>query len=101
MPRLTPEGEKVIAALAERYAVSVDAVKLMLDAVAKGGGSMAQFNVPEFGGSGQWMRDGMTMVGDMFKTSLKATADNLCNELSNLLARQPCIVSLATQTQSQ
>jgi len=65
MPRLTPEGEKVIAALAERYAVSVDAVKLMLDAVAK------------------------------------ATVDNLCNELSNLLARQPGIVSLATQTQSQ
>ena len=101
MPRLTPEGEKVIAALAERYAVSVDAVKLMLDAVAKGGGSMAQFNVPEFGGSGQWMRGGMTMVGDMFNNSLKATVDNLCNELSNLLARQPGIVSLATQTQSQ
>jgi hypothetical protein len=56
MPKLTPEGEKVIAALAERYAVGVDAVKLMLDAVAKGSGRMAQFNIPEFGGSGQWMR---------------------------------------------
>ena len=53
MPKLTPEGEKVIAALAERYAMGVDSVKLMLDAVAKGGGSMAQFNLPEFGGSGQ------------------------------------------------
>src|SRR3974377_450193 len=101
MPRLTPEGEKVIGALAERYAVSFDAVKLMLDAVAKGGGSMAQFNLPEFGGSGQWMRGGMTMVGDMFNNSLKATVDNLCSELSNILAGQPGIVSPVGQTQSQ
>ena len=41
MPKLTPEGEKVIAALAERYAMGVDSVKLMLDAVAKGGGRPA------------------------------------------------------------
>jgi len=47
------------------------------------------------------MRGGMTMVGDMFNNSLKATVDNLCTELSNLLARQPGIVSPATQTQSQ
>ena len=101
MPKLTPEGEKVIAALAERYAMGVDSVKLMLDAVAKGGGSMAQFNLPEFGGSGQWMRGGMTMVGDMFNNSLKATVDNLCSELSNILAGQPGIVSPVSQTQSQ
>jgi len=93
MPKLTPEGEKVIAALAERYAMGVGSVKLMLDAVAKGGGSMAQFNLPELGGGGQWMRGGMTMVGDMFNNSLKAAVDNLCNELS----RQPGIVSRATQ----
>jgi hypothetical protein len=101
MLKLTPEGEKVMASLAERYAISVDSVKLMLDAVAKGGGSMAQFNVPEFGGGGQWMRGGMTMVGDMFNNSLKATVDNLCNELSNILTRQPGVVAPATQTQSQ
>ena len=85
MPELTLEGEKIVAGLAERYAISVGAVKIMLDAVAKGGGTMAQFSVPEFGGSGQWMRGGMTMIGDMFNNSLKATVDNLCNELSNLL----------------
>ena len=96
MLKLTPEGEKVMASLAERYAISVDAVKLMLDAVAKGGGSMAQFNVPEFGGGGQWMRGGMTMVGDMFNNSLQATVDNLCNELSNILTRQPGVVAPAT-----
>ena len=82
MSQLTPEGEKIIAAIADRYAIGVEAVKMMLDAVARGGGSMAQFNLPEFGGSGQWMRGGMTMVGDMFNNSLKATVDNLCNDLS-------------------
>jgi hypothetical protein len=61
---------------------------MMLDAVARGGGTMAQFNLPEFGGSGQWMRGGMTMIGDMFNNSMKATVDNLCSELSGLLESQ-------------
>ncbi len=86
--KLTPEGEKIVAALAERYAMGAEAVKIMLDAVARGGGGMAQFNLPEFGGQGQWMRGGMTMVGDMFNNSMKATVDSLCGELSNLLATQ-------------
>ena len=89
MPKLTPEGEKIIDALASQYSISVASVKLMLDAVARGGGTMAQFNVPELGGSGQWMRGGMTMVGDMFNNALKATVDNLCNDLARLLASQP------------
>ena len=55
----------------------------------------------ELGGGGQWMRGGMTMVGDMFNNSLKAAVDNLCTELSNLLASQPGVVALVTQTQSQ
>lgn len=46
---------------------------------------MAQFSCPELG-SGQWMRGGMTMVGDLFNHGLKATVNNLCEELSNALA---------------
>jgi hypothetical protein len=64
----------------------VDATLGMLDAVIHGNGNQAQFSHPEFSGSGQWMRGGMTMVGDMFNHGLKATVDNLCNELSNALA---------------
>jgi hypothetical protein len=102
MAKLTPEGEKIVAALADRYAIGVDAVKIMLDAVAKGGGSMAQFNLPEFGGSGQWMRGGMTMIGDMFNNSMKATVDNLCNDLSKVLENQPNIMTaFVPQSQSQ
>ncbi len=89
MLKLTPEGERIVAGLAERYRIGTDAVKAMLDAVNRGGGTMAQFNVSELGGGGQWMRGGMTMVGDMFNNSLKATVDNLCSELSDLIANQP------------
>lgn len=86
MQKLTPAGQNLVNSLAQRYNLSGDAVTHMLVAVNNGGGSMAQFNCPELGGGGQWMRGGMTMVGDMFNYSLKSTVDNLCNELANGLA---------------
>jgi Short C-terminal domain len=58
----------------------------MLVALRAGGGTMAQFSIPELGGGGQWMRGGMTMVGNMFDNALKARVDALCNELVQLLA---------------
>lgn len=86
MQQLTPDGMNLVNDLSHRYNLSNDAVIHMLIAVNNGGGSMAQFNCPELGGSGQWMRGGMTMVGDMFNNGLKMTVDNLCSELSNALA---------------
>jgi hypothetical protein len=86
MQQLTQAGDQAIADMAHRYGLSIDAVRTMLFAVSAGGGSMAQFYCPELGGSGQWMRGGMTMVGDMFNYGLQATVSNLCGELSNLLA---------------
>ena len=86
MYKLTDEARKAVSDLASRYNLSVGAVEHMLVAVNNGAGSMAQFNCPELGGSGQWMRDGMIMVGDMFNNGFKSTVDNLCIELSDLLA---------------
>lgn len=86
MQQLTQAGQNAVSGIAQRYNLSQDAVVHMLIAVNNGGGSMAQFNCPELGGSGQWMRGGMTMVGDMFNYGLKMTVDNLCNELSACLA---------------
>ncbi|MCC8929829.1 SHOCT domain-containing protein [Rhodococcus sp. I2R] len=83
---LTPAGENAVSELAGKYAISTDAVRAMLDAVNSGRGTMAQFNVAELGGSGQWMRGGMTMVGNMFDHGLKARVDGLCRDLSELLA---------------
>jgi hypothetical protein len=86
---VSPEAEKAITEIARRYGLSREAVLAMLLAVHAGGGTMAQFSIPELGGSGQWMRGGMTMVGNMFDNALKARVDALCGELSQLLATSP------------
>jgi len=86
MQPLTPEGQNLVNDLSNRYNLSTDAVIYMIGSVNNGGGTMAQFNSPELGGSGQWMKGGMTMVGDMFNHGLKNTVNNLCSEISNALA---------------
>lgn len=83
---VTPDAERAIDEIAQRYQLSRQAVLAMLFAVDAGGRTMAQFNIPELGGSGQWMRGGMTLVGDMFNNALKARVDALCNELAELLS---------------
>ncbi len=100
MQNLTPEGIQAIRDLSNRYRVSEEAVKSMFQAVINGGGTMAQFNHPEFGGGGQWMQGGMTMIGDMFNQSLKFTVEGLCCELSNLLSNQSMQYT-SNQSQSQ
>jgi hypothetical protein len=81
-----PEVENAIADIARRHGLSREAVLAMLLAIHAGGGTMAQFSIPELGGSGQWMQGGMTMVGNMFDNALKARVDALCSELAQLLA---------------
>src|SRR5712691_11654566 len=98
--QLTTQGSQIIEDIARRHLVSVDAVMTMLRALVNGGGTMAQFSHPEFGGSGQWMQGGMTMVGDMFNNNLKAQVDNLCYELAGVLANHPLFVP-PTQSQAQ
>lgn len=102
MQKLTPEGQQIINDIAQRYGFSPDAVFSMLQSVINGNGSMAQFNHPEFGGSGQWMRGGMIMLGDMFNNSLKNSVGGLCQELANLIANQPGLIQTGSfQSQNQ
>lgn len=103
MSHLSPAGEQLVQFLAQRHAVSPDAVTHMLTAVQNGNGTMAQFSHREFGGSGQWMRGGMTMVSDLFNHQLKSRVDNLCNDLSNELASHqtsPLFGSFQSQSQN-
>jgi hypothetical protein len=79
----SPENKNTIEELASKYGVSNDAVRTLSQAVIAGNGTMAQFNHPELGGPGQWLKSGMTMVGDMFNDRLKATVQGLCSELAN------------------
>ena len=102
MRPLSPSGHHLVATAARHHGFSDEAAIGMLDAVVLGGGSMAQFSHPEFGGSGQWMRGGMTMVSDMFNNQLKGRVDGLCSELSSLVLSQPDLVrSGSFQSQSQ
>ncbi|MEM8842504.1 MAG: SHOCT domain-containing protein, partial [Pseudomonadota bacterium] len=43
---MTEHGRAAVADLAQRYGLSQDAVGQMAQAVANGGGTMAQFNIP-------------------------------------------------------
>ena len=88
MARWTEQGEKLVNDVANRYGASIDAVSMMLDSVLRGNGTMAQFNIYELGGSGQWMRGGMTMVGDMFNYQLKSKVDGICGDLSSAIVDQ-------------
>ena len=102
MRQLSPEGQREVNDLARRHGFGPDAVAVMLDAVVSGGGGMAQFDHAEFGGSGQWMRSGMTMIGDMFNHALKGRVEALCADLAALLAERPGLArsgSFQTQTQ--
>jgi hypothetical protein len=83
------DADKTIGEIAASHGVSPDAVLLMREAVARGHGRMAQFNIPELGGNGQWMAGGMTMVGDMFNYTLRARVAALCEELAGRHASDP------------
>ena len=74
--------EGFISRVSIRHSVSADAVRTILQALRSGGGTMAQFSHPDFGGMSQWS-PGMTMVGDMFNTGLKAKLDAVCTELAS------------------
>lgn len=71
--------------VANRYGLSEYSIIDLTNRLMITNGTMAQFNIPELGGGGQWMQGGMTMVSDLFNYQLKATVDGICVELSNLI----------------
>ena len=72
--------DKFVERLAKRHSLSPAAVQVVLVALRRGGGRMAQFSHADFGGMSQWS-PGMSMVGDMFNTQLKSTLDVLCTDI--------------------
>ncbi len=88
-PDLSEHGQQLVSSLASRTGFSPEAVRVLLVALHKGDGTMAQFSHPEFGGNGQWARGGMLMIGDMFNDALKARVNALATELASALASSP------------
>ncbi len=100
--QLSAAGTQFVQTLAQRHGISMDAATHMLWAVSNGNGTMAQFNHPEFGGCGQWMQGGMTMVSDLFNNQLKSRVDSVCSDIASELARNQLVAfSGSFQSQSQ
>lgn len=93
------DNRQELQSIGQRHGFGIDAVESMLESLRRGGGTMAQFSHPEFSGSGQWMRGGMTMVSDMFNHQLKSRVTALCDDLSAWLARNPQQQSSSSSSQ--
>jgi hypothetical protein len=89
--------EGLIDRVSIRHSVSPDAVRTILQALRSSGGSMAQFSHPDFGGMSQWS-PGMSMVGEMFNTSLKSKLDAVCTELAAYVAQTASTEAVAATT---
>jgi hypothetical protein len=76
--------DDLVERMAKKHSVSPAAVRVVLAALRSGGGRMAQFSHADFGGMSQWS-PGMSMVGDMFNTQLKAKLDALCSDIAGYL----------------
>ena len=81
--------EDLIASVAKKHAIAPDAVAAAFAALKRGRGTMAQFSHADFGGMAQWSKGGMSMVGDMFNSALKAKFDGVMADLAEGLAREP------------
>lgn len=78
-----------LSELGTRHGFTPEAVRTMLMALIAGNGSMAQFNHPEFGGLGQWMKGGMVMTSAPDQSDLPKRIDRLCVALVRVLAADP------------
>jgi hypothetical protein len=96
MAELTAHGQKLVQEVANRHGISRDAVGVVLEALVRSGGGMAQFSHPELGGMGQWSRGGMIMIGDMFNNRLKAQVDAVCSELSDSIGQMAVFTQAAS-----
>lgn len=72
-----------------RHGFGADATRALWSALVRGHGGMAQFSHAEFGGSGQWMRGGTPMIGDMFNRPLADRVGALAEDLARWLAEHP------------
>jgi membrane protein len=99
MPQVRILPPEQIEALAANHGVSAAAVESLASSMAQSGGAGAQFDHPELGGMGQWMTNGMLMIGDMFNHQLKAKIDRLCRDVEKALANAPVQAGSAARTE--
>lgn len=83
---LSEQGRRLVDDVASRHRFDREAVIVLLEALAAGGGRQAQFDHPALGGMGQWSAGGMMMIGDMFNNTLKSRVSAALDDLAEGLA---------------
>lgn len=86
---LTTETRDRLAGIAQAHGFSPQTAEGMLEALRRGGGAQAQFDLPEAGGMGQWSSGGMLMIGRMFDSGLKARVQALIADLRPVVQSLP------------
>lgn len=86
---LTTETRERLAGIAQAHGFAPQTAEGMLEALRRGGGAQAQFDLPEAGGMGQWSSGGMLMIGQMFDSGLKARVQALIADLLPLAQSLP------------
>lgn len=81
--------------IAVQHKISETSARQLVQGLLRTGGGQVQFDVPEFGGMGQWM-PGMVMAGSLFDHGLKARVDAVCSDISQQVRsgglRPPAVV---------
>lgn len=83
MPSPSHQDTTAFEALEQQTGFSSEAIESMRRSIVDGGGRMAQFDHPEFGGPGQWMQGGLLMVSDFSDAGLKRRVARLCDALAD------------------
>src|SRR4051794_11312142 len=73
-----------IPAIASRYGVSEAIVRVIHRCLQTTNGLMCQFDIPEFGGMGQW-QPGQVMITRWNDHDLRAKVDGLCSEIAAIV----------------
>ena len=90
------DRDEALARVAREHGLSAGAVRALWDALARGGGRMAQFSHPDLGGMGQWSAGGMVQIGAMFDRDLKARVAAACADLAAAAAAEPSAAAKTT-----
>ena len=80
IPNMTTYSDQ-IRQFSQRHNLSESSVQQLANGLLSTGGGQVQFNIPEFGGLGQWM-PGMVMAGSLFDHGLKARVDGACSDIA-------------------
>lgn len=74
--------------LARTFDVSEDSISIIAEAILRGKGEQARFNIPELGGEGIWKRNHGAVIGNGFDEAFNQQATELCTAIEAALSSE-------------